>query len=74
MKLRYANHPEDSFAASAFNVSACCPDEVLTGDDSAYVTELEAFIEATGEWKNLVQAFKDHDIICLLYTSPSPRD
>lgn len=62
MKLRY-KHNKAECRGSKFNILACCPDEVLTGDDSVYVTDLEVWLEQKQEWKDMVQAFKDHDLI-----------
>ena len=61
MKLRYKKHLDDPFESSSFNVHALS--EVLTGDDSAFIKDLDAFIETRGEWKDMKQAFKDNDII-----------
>lgn len=60
MLLRYKNKKVE-FSSVSFNTTTI--NEVLTGDDSAYITDLDAFIVATGEWKDMAQAFKDHDII-----------
>lgn len=70
--LRYKEHPEDSFNASQFNVHAMA--EVLTGDDSAFVSSLDVLIN--GEWKDMGQAFKDHDLITDNYNTCffEPRD
>ncbi len=61
MKLRYRAHPEHEFEASQFNTHSLC--EVLTGDDSAYMSELDCFVKATGEWKPLATAMRDKDVI-----------
>ena len=63
MRLRYKEHPDEPFQAHSFNVHAACPDEVLTGDDTVPVPDLDAFIETLGEWKDMAQAFRDRDII-----------
>jgi hypothetical protein len=62
MRLRYKQTQVET-GGSYFNMSACCPDEVLTGDDTIPVPELEVFIEAKQEWKDMGQAFRDHDLI-----------
>lgn len=58
-KLRYKKHPEIIRHASRFNLAAL--NEVDVGDDSAFVSELE--VEINGKWKDMGQAFKDHDLI-----------
>lgn len=51
-------------SSSTFNVSAL--NEIIvgfeTGDmDSDYITNYDVFVN--GEWKDMKQAFKDHDLI-----------
>lgn len=58
MKVRYKLTGTEA-DASQFNVHAMA--EVLTGDDSAYVSDLDVWVN--GEWKDMGQAFKDRDII-----------
>lgn len=60
MRLRYKKTGTET-AGSTFNMHSL--DEVLTGDDSPSVSELDVFLPSTGEWKDMSQAFKDHDII-----------
>lgn len=60
MKLRYKTTGRE-FDAYQFNM--CALAEVMAYDDSVPVTELGVFIVAIGEWKDMRQAFKDHDII-----------
>lgn len=60
-KIRYKNDPEDVRIVNQLNTHALA--EVLTGDDSAFFSELEVFLERKQEWKCLSQAFKDRDII-----------
>lgn len=38
-------------------------DGVFEGQDSAFISELEVYIDSTEEWKNMNEAFKDKDII-----------
>lgn len=59
--LRYKKHPDEPFHASQFNTSAASPIEILTGDDSAFARDLDVLIN--GEWKDLLEAFQDHDLI-----------
>lgn len=33
------------------------------GADSDYISEYEVYLNKTGEWKDMTQAFKDHDLI-----------
>jgi hypothetical protein len=58
MKVRYKLTGTET-DSSQFNVHAL--GEVLTGDDSAYISDLDVFIN--DEWKDMRQAFADRDII-----------
>lgn len=60
MKVRYKKTGGEA-NSSQFNVHAMS--EVLTGDDSAFISELDVWIVALQEWKDMEQAFRDHDII-----------
>lgn len=59
-KLRYKRTHTETHS-SRFNVHALS--EVDVGDDSAFFDELDVFLESTGEWKDMRQAFKDRDLI-----------
>lgn len=72
---RYKRHPEEPFGCSQFNTHGL--GEVLTGDDSAYISELDVFIR--GEWKDMRQAFADRDLIndnyfTQFFEPPTPED
>lgn len=58
MKVRY-KHLGSEACASRFNVHALA--EVLTGDDTVSIRELDVFVN--GAWKDMGQAFRDKDII-----------
>jgi len=58
MKVRYKLTGTEA-DSSRFNVHAMA--EVLTGDDSAFVSDLDVFVN--GQWKDIRQAFADRDII-----------
>lgn len=58
MRVRYKETGTEA-ESSKFNVHALA--EVLTGDDSAFIRELDVFVG--GKWKDMGQAFKDKDII-----------
>lgn len=60
MKVKYKKSGVIA-GSSMFNTSTV--GEVLTGDDSAYIKELDVWLEALQEWKDMPQAFKDHDLI-----------
>lgn len=60
MKVRYKNSGTEA-DASRFNTHGV--GEVLTGDDSVLISELDAFLTATQEWKDMQQAFKNRDLI-----------
>jgi hypothetical protein len=74
MLLRFKKNPGEEFSASQLNVHALA--EVLTGDDSAPVGELECWLEAGGEWKCLSLAFRAGDVITDNYNTEfrEPRD
>jgi hypothetical protein len=59
--LRYKKYPENEFRAHRLNTHALA--EVLTGDDSAFFSDLEIFLDSKQDWKCLSQAFKDGDVI-----------
>jgi hypothetical protein len=58
MKVRYKDTGTET-GADRFNTATF--DEVLTGDDSAFIRELDVWIN--GAWKDMRQAFQDRDII-----------
>lgn len=58
MRVRYKKTGTEA-DASRFNIHAMA--EVLTGDDSAYISDLDVLID--GEWRDMRQAFADRDII-----------
>lgn len=60
MRVRYKKNGTET-NASTFNLSSL--DEVLTGDDSPSIHELDVFLEATQSWKDMAEAFEDHDVI-----------
>ena len=73
MLLRYKGQTE-TFHGSRFNTMAL--NEVLTGDDSAYIHDLDVYLPKKKEWKCLQQAFKDNDVIPDNYNEwfGEPRD
>lgn len=66
MKLRYKNTGTEC-GGSRFNMSALA--EVDVGDDSASISDLDVYLERTQEWKDMIQAFKDRDLITDNYNS-----
>ena len=60
MKICYRNTGEIG-AASQFNIYATS--EVLTGDNTVYIRDLDVWIEALQTWKSLADAFRDRDVI-----------
>lgn len=60
MKLRYKKTGTET-AGSRFNIHAMA--EVLTGDDTVSIRDLDVFLPALGVWKDMGQAFHDHDLI-----------
>jgi hypothetical protein len=59
MKLRYKKSGLET-SSGRFNMHGM--GEVLTPDDSAIISELDAWIRGS-EWKDMRQAFADKDII-----------
>jgi hypothetical protein len=59
MKVRYKKTGEETHASN-FNVCTC--GEVLTGDDSPFISELDVYLENKKQWKDMHQAFKDNDL------------
>lgn len=66
MRLRYKKNLEET-GGSSFNINALS--EVLTGDDSPDISELDVFLDKTQQWKDMRQAFKDRDLITNNYNS-----
>ena len=62
MKIRYKDTGTEAYG-SYFNVHAAAPIEVLTEDDSVYAKDLDVFLVKKGMWKDMLQAFRDHDLI-----------
>lgn len=60
MKVRYKQTGTECWSFG-FNLSSLC--EILTGDDSAYMADLDVWLPALNEWKDLGQAFRDRDVI-----------
>lgn len=66
MKVRYKKTGTEA-EASNFNMHAMA--EVLTGDDSPFISELDVFIEATNSWMDMNTAFREHYLITDNYNS-----
>jgi hypothetical protein len=60
MKLKYKETGVE-VESSRFNTHTI--GEVLTGDDSVPVAELDVYLETLGVWKDMEAAFEDHDLI-----------
>ena len=60
MKVRYKSTGDIRYS-SRFNLSAI--DEVLVGDASEFIRNLDVYLVKKGYWKDMWKAFKDHDII-----------
>lgn len=60
MKVRYKETGTEAHA-SRFNITALA--EVLTGDDSVFIKDLDVFLDSKGEWKDMNAAFRDRDLI-----------
>jgi hypothetical protein len=67
MKVRFLERPDVTGVASSFNTHGL--GEVILGfdgeggADSCYISDLEVFLEARQEWKDMQQAFRDRDLI-----------
>jgi hypothetical protein len=66
MKVRYKKSGQITYSGS-FNMNAL--GEVLTGDDSPFISELDVFIEKSGEWLDMSKAFRNRDLIVNNYNS-----
>lgn len=58
MKLRYKSTGTLT-DGNSWNMAATA--EVLTGDDTVPISDLD--VEINGQWKDMIQAFKDRDIV-----------
>jgi hypothetical protein len=67
MQVRWKDCPEEVRHTGEFNMHAL--NEIDMKDDSAFVKDLDVFIEATGQWKDMGEAFRDKDIITDNYNS-----
>jgi hypothetical protein len=63
MKVRTKKQPNDVAQEGGLNVHAMFEVLVPAWGDTVPGGDLEVYIEALGEWKDLRQAFKDHDVI-----------
>ena len=59
MKVRFKKGKETF--ANKFNPTGV--GEVLTGDDSVFISDLNVWLESKKEWKDMSEAFRDHDLI-----------
>jgi hypothetical protein len=64
MKVRYKKDKVEGYS-SRFNQASIFEVTVFGdwGGDSASPTDLEVFLPSKGEWKCMMQAFRDHDLI-----------
>ena len=65
MKLRN-KYTGKNWHSSKFNIHGL--GEIIVhypdyGADSAFIREFDVYLVSTGEWKDMNQAFKDHDLI-----------
>ena len=60
MKVRYRKTQTEAIS-SRFNIHSI--GEVITEDDSPFISELDVYLEQKHEWKDMSQAFKDKDLI-----------
>ena len=60
MKVRYKKTGTVA-EANRFNLHSMS--EVLTGDDSVDISNLDVYIVAIRDWKDMVQAFRDGDLV-----------
>jgi len=47
--------------ANRFNTSTCS--EVLTGDDSVFIIDLDVYLDSKLKWVDMGEAFKNKDLI-----------
>lgn len=80
MKVRHKNSPDQRATASRFNTHGLGEMIVYFHDpddcDSDFIRDYEVFLEATQQWKDMSQAFKDHDLITDNYNTEffEPKD
>ena len=65
MKVRFKNNPDTIWYSGEFNIHALS--EIIVqhkdlGADSVFIKDLDVLL-ATGEWKDMRQAFKEHSLI-----------
>jgi len=68
--------------SNRFNIHGM--DEIIVnhpdhGGDSAYIKDFDVYLESKKEWKDMPQAFKDHDLIVdnyntLVFEPPTEED
>ena len=67
MKVRLKDSPEVVGFALQFNIHTVSPQEIIVGFDNGeidtdYMRNYEVLL-SSGEWKDAIQAYQDHDII-----------
>lgn len=65
MKIRSKAKPDEVGQAGDFNVASLNEIFVYFEDwmDTDFITNYDVFLETTQQWKDLAQAFKEHDVI-----------
>lgn len=65
MKVRFKDSPKEVWYSGKFNIhglSEVIVQHTELGADSVFIKDLEILL-ASGEWKDMSQAFKGHDLI-----------
>ena len=61
MKVRYKKYPNISRSSYHFNLASL--NEILVGDDSPPISEMEVWLVSKNEWVDMATAFHDKDLI-----------
>ena len=67
MKVRYKDNKEYVLNSNRFSILNV--NEILTDKDSIKIAELEVFLPRKQEWKDMIKAFRDRDIVPNLYNT-----
>ena len=75
MKIRYK---KSGLEGNAFCFNASAINEVLTGDDSSFISDLDVWLDKKREWKDMKEAFENHDLITdnhnICFFEPNTRE
>ena len=61
MKIRFKKSGIIGYS-NYFNINSI--NEVLTGDDSVFIHDLDVYLRNKEKWMDMAEAFKSHDLVC----------